>query len=363
MDGRSGMSRERSRGLRVCAAVAIASALVAGVALADESLLIFDWSGYDDPNLHQGYVEKHGKSPSYSFFADDDEGFQKVRAGFKVDLAHPCLTTAAKWREAGLLKPIDTSRLPAWNDLLPALRALPGVEHDGKVWLVPFDWGNAMLVVRTDLMPEQDRTLDIFTNPAYHGRVAISSLVDDAYALALLKLGYKSFNELKDPARRKEASDYLVQVRDNQRFYWTDPTALNQALASGEVVAAWAWNQSVATLQKDGVPVAVAPRDKAGVSTYVCGFVKLAGGEGSEALAYDYINAALEPRSGKYLLEAWAYGHSNSKAFGVADKKVITQYGFDDPEGLMKNSLFQAGLSVELQQALADEFEKIKSGF
>jgi hypothetical protein len=29
----------------------------------------------------------------------------------------------------------------------------------------------------------------------------------------------------------------------------------------------------------------------------------------------------------------------------------------------MKNSLFQAGLSVELQQALADEFEKIKSGF
>jgi spermidine/putrescine-binding protein len=347
----------------VCAVLASLAVSAGGIALAEDSLLVFDWAGYDDPNLHQGYAEKHGASPSFAFFGDDDEGFQKVRAGFAPDLAHPCMSTVNKWREAGLLEPIDTGRLAAWDALLPALRAVPGVEQDGKVWMVPFDWGNALLVVRTDEVPEEDRSLDIFTNPKYRGRLAISSLVDDSFALALLKLGHDSFDDLEDPAVLAAASGYLASVRENLRLYWTDPTELNQAMASGEVVAAWAWNQTAAQLQAEGVPVAPVTGDKAGVSTWVCGFVDVAGGPGSKEREYDYLNAVLEPRAGKYLLEAWGYGHSNAEAFAISDQQVIARYGFDDPERLMSNSLFQANIAVDLHQKLAAEFEKIRSGF
>jgi spermidine/putrescine-binding protein len=357
------MSTKSRKGLWACAAVAVAGLTFGNVARAEEPLLVFDWAGYEDPNFHQAYVEKHGASPSYAFFGDDDEGFQKVRAGFTPDLAHPCMTTLSKWHEAGLIDPIDTSRIAAWDDLLPALKAVPGIVQDGKVWMVPFDWGNAMLMVRTDEVPEADRTLDIFTNPKYRGKVAISSLVDDAFALALLKLGHDSFDDLKDPATLAAASAYLAEVRDNQRLYWTDPTELNQAIASGEIVAAWAWNQSVATLQGEGVPVAAVTGDGAGVSTWVCGYVDVAGGPAPADLAYDYLNALLEPRAGEYLLESWGYGHSNAEAFTAADKAAIARFGFDDPAGLMASSLFQANIGVDLHQKLADEFEKIKSGF
>jgi spermidine/putrescine-binding protein len=342
------------------AGVFLAYAFSPGAQAADD-LTVFDWAGYDEPSLHPAYTAKHGGSPTFTFYGDDDEGFQKARAGYKADLAHPCLTTVNKWREAGLIEPIDTSRLASWNDMIPAFKELPGVSEDGKIWLMPFDWGNALLLVRTDLVPEADRTLDIFTNPKYKGRIAVSSSVDDVYGLALVALGMHKFEELDDPEKFKQANDYLKKVRDNQKLYWTDPTQLDQALASGEIVAAWAWNQSLTVGQSNGVPLEAAM--KAGTSTWICGYVNLADEPGSKDLAYDYLNALLDPQVGKYLLEVWGYGHSNTKSFSVADKAAVARFGYDDLDSFLEHSVFQTGLSVELQQKLADEFEKIKSGF
>ena len=38
-------------------------------ALAADTLTVFDWSGYEAPEFHPGYVEKHGQSPTFTFFA------------------------------------------------------------------------------------------------------------------------------------------------------------------------------------------------------------------------------------------------------------------------------------------------------
>ena len=59
------------------------------------------------PELHPSYVEKHGKSPNVAIFAEEEEAFQKLRGGFKADLAHPCTYAVPRWREAGLFAPID----------------------------------------------------------------------------------------------------------------------------------------------------------------------------------------------------------------------------------------------------------------
>ena len=44
---------------------------------ADEELIIFDWSGYEDEGFFPAYVEKHGAAPTYAFFGDEEEAFQK----------------------------------------------------------------------------------------------------------------------------------------------------------------------------------------------------------------------------------------------------------------------------------------------
>lgn len=99
----------KTRMLELSVAVALLSA---GCATADP-IEVFDWSGYDDPGFFGAYVGKYGNPPSFSFFADDHEGFNKLSAGFQADLMHPCLGVMPKLRASGLIEPIDVSRIPA----------------------------------------------------------------------------------------------------------------------------------------------------------------------------------------------------------------------------------------------------------
>ena len=94
--------------------------LFSGAAFAEDSeLVVFDWGGYEDPGFFQAYIDKYGDAPTYSFFSDEEEAFQKVRAGFRADLGHPCSQSVVKWRNAGIIVPIDTSRLSNWDKVMP----------------------------------------------------------------------------------------------------------------------------------------------------------------------------------------------------------------------------------------------------
>ncbi len=51
----------------------------------DGELTVFTCSVYDIPKLHPVYTEKHGISPSFALFGEEEEAFQKMRQGFPVD--------------------------------------------------------------------------------------------------------------------------------------------------------------------------------------------------------------------------------------------------------------------------------------
>jgi len=339
-------------------------ALAAGTAAAaDAQLTVFDWAGYEDPGFHEDYTAKYNDEPTFAFFGDEEEAFQKLRAGFKADLAHPCSQSVVKWREAGLLKPIDTSRITHWNDLNPGLRDMPGFSKDGKAYFVPIDWGNTALVYNTDLVPEKDvESLQVFADPKYQGKVSVGDNVDDAYALGFLAVGVKDWTTATD-AQFKAASDFLRKVHENVRVYWSDGASLQQAMAPGEVTIAWAWNETPVTMQAEGHPIAMKRDTKEGLSTWVCGYTLLNGGEGSEDKAYDYINAFLADSAANLLVTGWGYGHSNLAAMGKMDQAELASMGYDNVDAFRANTLWQAPIPTELREKMIAEFEKIKAGF
>ncbi|GLR53763.1 extracellular solute-binding protein [Shinella yambaruensis] len=358
-------TKDKAKRTTIAALAAFLALGTALPALAADTLTVFDWSGYEDPAFHPAYTEKHGGSPDFSFFGDEEEAFQKLRSGFKADLAHPCAQSIVKWREAGLLEPLDTSRLAAWNDILPAFKGMKNLmtSDDGTAWFLPFEWGNTVLTYRTDTVkPEEIASLRAFADPKFKDRVSIGDNVDDAYALASLAIGVKDWASLTD-AQFEEASAFLREVHKNVRLYWTDNTDLSQALASGEVDLAWAWNETATTLQAESQPVAIKKDTKEGLSTWVCGYSRLKGGEGSADLAYDYLNAVTDPGIAAYMVESWGYGHSNAKGMAAVDPKILADKGYADVDAFVANTLFQAPIPTELRQKMIAEFEKIKSGY
>lgn len=331
----------------------------------DAELTVFDWSGYEDPSFHQKYLEKHGASPSFAFFGDEDEAFQKLRSGFKADIGHPCSQSVTKWREAGLLQPLDTARIAGWNDLLPGIMAMKDLAttEDGKAWFLPWDWGNTQVTYNAEKIDEKDvRSLKAFADPKFKDRVSIGDNVDDAYALASLAIGLKDWTQMTD-AQFKQASDFLREVHKNVRLYWTDTTEIVQALSGGEVDLAWAWNDATVQAVAAGVPIKGKKDTEEGITTWVCGYVLFKDAPGNLDKAYDYLSAVNDPDIAKVLVGDWGYGQANGKGMAMVDPAVLAEKGYDDVQKFVDKTLFQSPVPAALKQRMIDEFEKIKAGY
>jgi len=333
-------------------------ALAAPAMAADSGLLVFDYSGFEDPAYHSKYVEQHGDSPTFAFFGDEEEAFQKLRSGFKADVAHICAGSVTKWVDSGIIQPWDTSKITEYANLD---RNLTGAKIGGgdKVYFIPTDWGSTAIAYNTDKVPAEDvASLDVFLNPKYAGRMTIADNVDDAFALAYLATGVTNWQDATDD-QINAAADWLRQAHQNLRTYWTDPAELSQLMATGEVLVAWAWNETYPTMKDEDFPIGFQREDKEGSSVWMCGLVDAKDGGGEEAKKYDYVNAFLDPSSTQPLLDA-GYGHANAASMATHSDEELTGVGLGKINAPV---LAQLPMSNEQRQKQSDLFEKIKAGF
>jgi spermidine/putrescine-binding protein len=311
-------------------------------ASAAAALTALEWSGYDAPDYFGSYVAKHAGPPEFSIFASEEDALQKVRAGFAADAMHPCNYSVQRFKDAGLVRPIDTAKLTNWKDVFPALQTAQGVVgKDGEVMMAPADWGNSSIAYRPDLVDDAYKASEswgIFTDDKYKGRVAMSDN-EVAVQISGLLYGYSAEKIFTmDGEDLAKVKDTVVKMVNNSRFLWNDPTEIQQGLASGEIVAAYAWNDTPVNVGKQGVPIAFA-KPKEGYFTWFCGITLLNVGKGDVAAAHDFVDAWLSPETGKALIEGSGYGHSNIKAFEIASKDAVVAMGISDPVAHMKSAI------------------------
>jgi spermidine/putrescine-binding protein len=322
-------------------------------------LTCLEWGGYDVEDYYTSFVAKHGGGPNFSIFASEEDALAKVRAGFKADVMHPCNYSVARFVNAGLVTPIDTARLSNWNDIFPELQVADGVVQDGKVVMAPADWGNSSIAFRPDLIDPafiENPSWSIFYDPAYEGRV---SHLDNELVITIGQMvGGQSYEEAvmtSGDALVAAAKDWGTKGVNTSRFLWTDSSELQQALASGEIVAAYAWNDTIKNLRAEGIPIEFA-KPKEGYFTWFCGLTLLNVGEADQAMAYDFIDAWLSPETGKALIEGSGYGHANMKSFEVSDPQQIVDMGIiTDPKEHMKSAI----VFKTLPDALQEEYNKV----
>jgi spermidine/putrescine-binding protein len=234
---------------------------------------------------------------------------------------------------------------------------------DGKAWFMPWDWGNTALTFNTEKIDEKDvHSLKAFADPKFAGRVSIGDNVDDAYALASLAIGLKDWTKMTDE-QFKQASEFLRQVHKNVRLYWADTTEIVQALSSGEVDLAWAWNDAAVQSIAAGVPIKTKRDTDEGLSTWVCGYVRLKDAPGNLDKAYDFLSAVNDPSVANVLVKDWGYGQANGKGMATVDQSVLQEKGYADVQKFVDKTLFQSPVPNELKQKMIAEFEKIKAGY
>jgi spermidine/putrescine transport system substrate-binding protein len=333
------------------------------MAAAVDQATYFTWGGWDVPEYYGPYIAKHGEPPNFATFGGSEEGFTKMRAGFVVDVAHPCNVEIPRWIESGLFQPLDTSKLSNWPDLIPQLWQLQGNVVDGKPYFAPMDWGQTSITYRTDLVDWQGEpeSWSLLWDERYKGKIGQLGSAGDAWWCAAIYAGV-DFNEIGSAENIKKVADLLRKQRPLIRVYTDDVTSLEQALASGELVAAMTWNASAATLKAEGVPVAFA-KPKEGALTWVCGLMMHKDAPHPDK-AHDLIDSLISVERGKIMIEEEGYGHSNQKAMESVSDEKIAELGLSrNPEDVLGAGKFMIPQTQEFETASNKEYEEIKAGF
>lgn len=347
------------KSLAFLSAASVLSLAVAANA-ADPELTVLDWAGWEIDGILTDYVAKHGQNPTYAFFADDDEAFQKISSGFKADVVSPCVASLPRYREAGLIEPWDTSRIPEFANLAPRMLEAGVVTDAEGVWFIPTNYAYTAIAYNTETVPAEDvASVQVFASEKYAGRISLPDSTDDVWALGFMATGVTSWDNVTDE-QFQAAADWLRSVHPNVRAYWSDPSELAQLMASGEVQVAWSWNDTTAILRAESFPIGFNRAAAEGASTWFCGSVNVKDAPGSEDKAYDFINSVLAPTSAMAILDAVGYSSSNNAAMATIPAETM-EAAFIDP---VTTALFvQSPPSPELRDRMIEEFELIKSGF
>jgi len=329
---------------------------------AEDQATYFTWGGYDVPELFQSYQAKNGELPNFATFGGSEEGLTKMRAGFVVDVSHPCNQAVPRWIESGLFQPLDTSRLSHWPDIMPDLYQTPGNVVDGKPYMAPMDWGQTSVTYRTDLVElNGEESWGILWDERYKGRIGILASGADAWWCGAIYAGVP-FEQIDSDDAFEKIGAAMRKQRPLIRVYTDDTTSLEQALASGELVAAMTWNESAVSLVGEGVPVKFA-KPKEGALTWVCGAIIHKDAPHLDR-AYDLVDSLLSPETGKFLISDYGYGHSNIKSFESFDDAKLTSLGLSrEPADILNAGHFQIPQSQEWETRMNNEFENIKAGF
>ncbi|MBT4888809.1 MAG: extracellular solute-binding protein [Rhodospirillales bacterium] len=324
--------------------------------------MVFGWAGYDDESLWPSYVAKYGGLPRYTVWGDEEEGVTKLTAGFQPDVIFPCSYKIKKWYQTGMLESLDTSRLKNWNDILPSLRTMPGVVQDGNTVWAPVDWGMTSIAYRTDLAPEyiDNESWSILWDEKYKKRMACFDSLVDGVAIAGIMAGLKNPFDYTSQADLDATRNLMNSMVPNLRFFSNDSTTMEQGLASGELVAATVWNESIVRLKAQGIPIKYMDPKEGGAMTWVCGLSIIAGSKFKDQ-AYELVDAMLEPDSRAYEIREFGYGVSTQSGFDMVDEATLTELGLSkNPDDILSNSVFQE--EIQNEEGLQAMFDEVKAG-
>jgi spermidine/putrescine transport system substrate-binding protein len=313
-----------------------------------------------DPPFLGEYKKTYRETPNITIFADEDEAFAKMRAGFKPDVMGPCYYEYPRWREAGLLQPIDTAKLKNWNKISPTLRALPGIgAGPNKVWFVPHYWGNTSVTFRTDLAPEYAKkpSWQILFDPKYKGRIAVLDGVDDTVPFIARMIGIDAYH--MTPAQWEKVQDKLRELVKQTRIITSDDTTLVQALASGEIVAAMTWRIVYSALHREGKPVAFM-NPPSGIFTYVCGLV-VHKNPSDEIKATALIDSMIGDEGADYTLLKIGDEPANVSTLSKIPNATFQNLGISrDTETILKHGIFQQRLKNK--EEIVSAWTEIRAG-
>ncbi len=351
--------RQVNSGMMTLGLGAMAAPVISRRAAAADKPVVFTWAGWDEPALFEPYAAKHGEGPEFTFFGDLSEAFIKMRGGFTPDLVEIGAAEVKKFYDAGLLDPIDPARLPDWDDFYDPLKTLDTNWQDGELYCMPTMFGGTSVLYREDLVDVAEESWAMLWDERYAGKISPSDWSIEAIVPIGIGLGVPNPFAMTD-AELVEVRKILEKQKELARFYWGNPTEMENALATGEIHVAYAWSESGARTSGAEVPIRYA-RPKEGRIVTVDGLAIVKGHEAPLDKIYDYIAARTAVSTGVYSLTEFGMINPNSKVLEMAPESAIMSLGADNIQNTLNSGWFWSSMEPGIEEKYENLFVEVKA--
>ncbi len=263
---------------------------------------------------------------------DGAEVIAKLRSGFEADVVNLCVEEPQSLVELGLIQPIDTSRIDTWDEMFESFRTLDGVVVDGETYLVPMVGGTTGILYDEEEVPDGVTSyLQLLTDEALSGRIAIADDALTGIASAALALGYENPLELDEEALQ-DVKALLIDAKSRIRSFTAGDADTINLFTSGEIVTSTGYPGIATLLQDEGAPVVFTVAEE-GQLSWVCGYAISTNAQNLDA-AYALINHYAQPEIQRYQAEQFFYMVSNPATLDLIDPAFVELHQLDAPDEL-----------------------------
>jgi spermidine/putrescine-binding protein len=321
--------------MKLLGALGLASAaapLLGRQAAAQDQLTMVIWEGYAAPAFADKFEEENDCTISATPMTSSDDAFARIQAGggSNFDLVSASNDVSQRLIDAGLVQPIDPSRLSNYPDLYPQFQMPSYITKDDQLYGANFAWGPTLMIYNTEQVTEAPTSWRALLDERYAGKISTWNAPIQIAQYALL-LDPKPENPYElDDEQLAQVRDLLLQQKPLIRTYWNFGDELKQLLASGEVVISDAWPYVAVGSKDAGVPVAeIYPEE--GVTGWSDSWMLTSGAQNVD-LAYKWMDYMIGPDGQMGVLEGNNYAITNKKVIEGLDPALRAALKMDNIE-------------------------------
>ncbi len=213
----------------------------------EPKLNFYNWDTYTGNTTLADFKAATGIAVNMSLFANNDELFAKLKAGNPgYDVIVPSNETVTRMAEAGLLMPLDHSKLPNFQNMAPEFH--DAVFDKGRKYSMPYTFGLIGLGYRkSKIQDKPDSWKWVFESGKYKGRIGLIAESSDLCRVAAKYLGHSVIGVTPEIVKQVEV--LLIKQKPNVKVFHHDEG--QDLLLAGDIDIVMEYNGDIAQVMRE----------------------------------------------------------------------------------------------------------------
>ncbi len=290
----------------------------AGCGSKKETLSVYNWGEYIDPELIDKFEDETGIKVVYETYDTNELMLAKLESeASNYDIIFPSDYIIQELLRKDMLLEIDFSNIPNFEYIDDRFKNLD-YDPDNR-YSVPYFWGTLGIMYNSDIVKEPIDSWDILWDEKYAGKILMLDSIRDTVGVALKKLGY-SLNT-KDEEKVREAGRLLIEQKPLVNGYYVDE--IKDMMLNGDALIALNWSGAAMDIYWEEVENIQYIVPKEGTNVWFDCMVIPKTSKNKEA-AERFMNFLLDPKN--------AYQNTEYVGYATPNKEVVDMIREQSPE-------------------------------